>query len=80
MKIDAEVDAEFVVVDLVASDFGEKNFRSGDRLADVALGVVGDVNEEAAERGWQRLLADRSGLLEIRICQCAHALRSVLQR
>jgi hypothetical protein len=46
----------FVV--LVAFGFGEKNFRGSDRLADVALGVVGDVNEEAAERRGQCLLAD----------------------
>ena len=56
-------------VDLLAFGFGEKNFRGGDRLADVALGVVGDVNEQAAERRWQRLFADRSRLLEVRFRQ-----------
>src|SRR5579872_3930952 len=67
----------FVV--LVAFGFGEKNFRGGDRLADVALGVVGDVNKKAPERGRQCFLADRAWLLKVRFCQSADALRSSLQ-
>ena len=68
----------FVV--LVAFGFGEKNFRGGDRLADMALSVVGDVNEEAAERGRQRFLADGAWLLEGQFRESADALRGALQR
>lgn len=60
--------------------FGEKNFRGGDRLADMALSVVGDVNEEAAERGRQRFLADGAWLLEGQLRESADALRGALQR
>ena len=42
------------------TSFREDNLCGRDRLADVALGVVGDVNEKAAECGWQGFLADRA--------------------
>ena len=61
--------------------FGEEDFCGGDRLADVALGVVGNVNEKAAERGWQRFLADGADLLEVRFfyspgCHKTETIRS----
>lgn len=38
-------------------------------MADMALGVVGNVNEEAAEGGRQGFLADGAGLLEVGVGQ-----------
>lgn len=46
-----------------------EEFGGGDGLADVALGVVGDVNEEAAEGGQQGFLADGARLFEIGVGQ-----------
>jgi hypothetical protein len=60
--------------------FGEKNLRCRNRLADVALRVVGNVNEKAAEGSWQGFLADRSRLLEIGFCQRSDASRGHRER
>lgn len=54
--------------------FGEQNLGRRDRLADVALGVVRDVNQQAAESRRQRLFANESRLLEIGFRKCANAL------
>ena len=45
--------------------FGEEDFCGGDRLADVALGVVGAVDEQAADGGGQSFAADTAGLIEV---------------
>lgn len=40
-------------------------FRGGDGLAGVALGVVGAVDEQAADGGGQSFTADTAGLIEV---------------
>jgi len=53
--------------------FGEKNFRCRNRLADMTLRVIGNVNEKAAESSGQGFLSDRSWLLKIGFCQRSDA-------
>jgi len=43
---------------------GEENFCSGDGLADVALSVIGDVDEQAGDGGWQLFAADVTDFLQ----------------
>jgi len=44
---------------------GDEHFGGGDELTDVALGVVGDVDERAAEGNGQLLAADVAGRVEV---------------
>ena len=41
------------------------NFCCGDGLSYVALGVIGDVNQQAAKCGWQLLFADYSVFFQL---------------
>jgi hypothetical protein len=43
---------------------GEENFCGGDGLAHVALSVIGDVDEQAGDGGWQLLATDVARFLQ----------------
>jgi len=43
------------------------DLRRCDRLPNVALRVIGNVNEEASERGWQFMPADRARRFQISV-------------
>ena len=57
----------------------KQEFGSGDGLADVALGVVRDVDEKAADCGWQVLAAYGAGKFEADGFECANAHGGIFQ-
>jgi hypothetical protein len=57
----------------VKPPLGRDDFGGGDGLADVALGVVGDVDEEAAEGSGKALTAHPAGLVEVGMSKLANA-------
>ncbi len=59
---------------------GEEELGGGDDLASVALGVVRDVNKEAADGGGEFLAADSSGEFNIRGGEIADAGGGVVER
>lgn len=58
---------------------GEEEFGGGDDLAGVALGVVGDMDEEAAYGGGELLTADGAGEFEVGAGQIANAGGGVIE-
>ena len=56
---------------------GPKHLRGRDYLANVALGVVGDMNERAADGCGQLFAADEARRFEIGCCQNTNALAGI---
>ena len=56
---------------------GPKHLSRGDYLANVALGVVGDMNERAADGRGQLFAADEARSVEIGCCQNTNALAGI---
>jgi hypothetical protein len=52
------------------------DFRRGNRLADMPLGVIGQVHQQPSNRGWELFPADFPLFIELCRRECADATRA----